>query len=134
MRAAIVSLCILLVTSSTTLASEIHETVKQGDQQKVRSLLRSNPALIESQDARGLRPLYFAVLANQTAIVRLLLEKGATIDNKNGQAGVTALHAAAGTGNKTLTKLLLGRGANPNVAVGGSRRFLLLRIGGTPTS
>src|SRR5262245_53161256 len=46
--------------------------------------------------------------------VRSLLDKGATINADNGH-GVTALYYAADQANVELAKLLLARGANPNI-------------------
>jgi ankyrin repeat protein len=47
------------------------------------------------QNERGIAPLGIAVGFNRTAIVSLLLEKGAQVDRRD-PAGNTALHYAAG--------------------------------------
>lgn len=65
-------------------------------------------------------PLSQAAWADRTAAARLLLERGAKVNQPGQPDGYTPLHWAASTEDRdpTLVKLLLERGANPNVGGG----------------
>jgi ankyrin repeat protein len=65
-------------------------------------------------------PLSHAAWAEQTAAARLLLDRGATVDQVNHFDSFTALHWAASTehSDTSLVKLLLQRGANPTLSGG----------------
>ena len=73
---------------------------------------------VEEQDTRpniaganGRRPLNWAALRNNTAMIELLLDAGAAIDATN-LSGFTALHHAAEGNALEALKLLIERGAN----------------------
>ena len=59
------------------------------------------------------RPLNTAAFARAHAVARVLLESGAD-PNGTGEAGYTALHAAAQNDDAELARLLLDHGADPN--------------------
>ena len=61
--------------------------------------------------------LVFASMCGQVDVVRLLLDQGTRIDaNPPGSHWTaTALHTAAGQGNRSVVELLLERGANPTI-------------------
>jgi ankyrin repeat protein len=65
-------------------------------------------------------PLSQAAWADRTAAARLLIERGAKVNQAGHQDGYTPLHWAASTENKdaALTKLLLDHGADPNLGGG----------------
>jgi class 3 adenylate cyclase len=64
---------------------------------------RSNP--------NGRRPLNYAAIRNDTAMISALLDAGANINSAN-LTGFTALHHAAEAGSKEAAVLLVARGAN----------------------
>ena len=68
-------------------------------------------------DNTGRPPLLWAVLWNNEKIVGAMLDRGAIIDQRAGtyDSNVTALILAAWTGKPTMVKILLQRGAKPNV-------------------
>ena len=71
-----------------------------------------NEADIEALDPQfGIDPLGWAALNGQTEAAKLLLEKGAKINNRH-KDGSTALHAAAFLGRTETVKLLLEKGAD----------------------
>lgn len=62
-------------------------------------------------------PIVEAAIANDTAMVAFLLDKGQDPNGKN-PSGITPLMAAAGNGNSAMVKLLLARGADVNAKSG----------------
>ena len=86
-----------------------------GDLDRVRAMLDQDPALIRTMRANGRRPLNGATEFRKTAMVRLLLERGA--DPAWPEAGAprgTALRLATVLNNRELVELLLAHGADPN--------------------
>ena len=59
-------------------------------------------------------PLHFAVLAGELDLVRLLLDRGASVDSKELRHGSTALHVAASRGQADVAQHLIERGAEVN--------------------
>ncbi|MDD4520194.1 MAG: ankyrin repeat domain-containing protein, partial [Alphaproteobacteria bacterium] len=105
----------LFHTSKTSSKSEInplHEAVKKGDIEKVKSLLDSGMDA-NTQDEDGLAPLHEANENRDKEIVALLLEAGANIDIEDND-GYTPLHYACANGAKEIVALLLEAGANVN--------------------
>jgi len=60
-------------------------------------------------------PLEDASLKGYDSIVSQLLDHGALVNHADGDSGVTPLYAAASFGKAAVVKLLLSRGANPNL-------------------
>src|SRR5262245_33424317 len=58
-------------------------------------------------------PLQHAILQRQTAVVRLLLDRGADLNRGAGPGSPAPLHLAAGDTDPTILKLLLAHGADP---------------------
>ncbi|RSM12328.1 hypothetical protein CEP52_002549 [Fusarium oligoseptatum] len=76
-------------------------------------------ANVAAQSSDGWAALYLAVYYKQPEVVRLLLEHGADVDQKNKDidwrrpmGGVTALHAAAEIGSEVMARLLIKAGAD----------------------
>jgi ankyrin repeat protein len=65
-------------------------------------------------------PLLWGVMGQDVALVTLLLDRGADV-NEASAAGSTSLHKAAVLGNAELTRLLLARGANVNARNSGGQ-------------
>jgi len=101
--------------------SSLHDACRDGDTERVRQLLEP----IDAQDERtvyrrievdekdlkdGRTALMWASLKGHTGVVRLLLDKGAAIDEKDWR-GDTALIKASENGHPEVVQLLLGKGA-----------------------
>lgn len=63
----------------------------------------------------GKVPLVLAVLNGNEELVKLLLDKGAQINERHPKDGTTALMWAANTGEKRLVQLLMDRGADLSI-------------------
>ena len=91
-----------------------------GDLNGVGELLDLAPELANAADPAcdiaRITPLMHAVFADQLAVARLLLERGATV----GVNSVRLVRAAANSGNAALTDLLLEHGADPTAIGPGS--------------
>jgi len=59
----------------------------------------------------GRRPLNYAAIRNDTAMITMLLDAGADINSTN-RSGFTPLHHAAEAGSKEAATLLIAKGAN----------------------
>jgi len=68
-------------------------------------------ATIESEEEYGQTPLSWAVQNGHGAVVKLLLDKGASIESKDEYYGQTPLGWAAETSYNVVVKLLLEKGA-----------------------
>ena len=66
--------------------------------------------LIDGRESDSTTPLLSAILAGNTASVRLLLEKGALVNTTKINMS-TPLHLAATNGDDNIVKLLLEKGA-----------------------
>lgn len=71
----------------------------------------------DAADDTGRTPLMWSVLWDDPTSVAALLDRGARIDRRAGEfdSEVTALILAAWTGKENIVKLLLARGADPDV-------------------
>jgi len=125
--------CAFFMTGATTIASAagIHSAAKRGKVAKVEALLEKKPTLLESRkgkyanrwtNTRDNTPLHIAAVYGRPKVVELLLQKGATVDARNG-GGYTPLHFAAMNKHREVAELLLAKGADPSAKQG---------IGGTP--
>lgn len=85
-----------------------------GDLSAVKNALENGSDLNALDSQFGIPPLGWAALNGQTAVVKLLLEKGANIKNRH-RDGSTALHGAAFLGRVETVKLLLEKGADINI-------------------
>ena len=66
------------------------------------------------REPNGRRPLNWAAIRNDTAMIRALLDAGANINSAN-RTGFTPLHHAAEAGSKEAAILLITNGANPSL-------------------
>lgn len=74
---------------------------------------KSNPALVNKIEGKGVTPLLSAVQLNRTDVSKSLIELGADINAKD-KDGWSALHFAAWNGNIDIAKVLLSKGLNPD--------------------
>jgi ankyrin repeat protein len=97
----------------------------QGDVAALENLLSANrssvnQALISSLSSDGWTPLHLAALFGRADAVRLLINKGADVAARSGNAMAnTALHAAAAGRASGVAKILIECGASPNTRQNG---------------
>src|SRR5262249_16040702 len=102
--------------------------LRNGDHQNFVRTLEQNPNSVNSKSTGGWTPLMYAALYGDGVAIRLLIDKGASVNSQN-HAGGTALMSATEDAEKT--KALLDHGANPNVRSGEGRTALLIAAGQT---
>lgn len=106
-------------------AQTLIETVKTGSMKNTKKVLAKKNVNVNETDAEGLTSLMVATIANDSAMVDLLLSKGAD-PNIAAKNGMTVLHAAAFHARDQIAPLLIAAGANPNAVDGKGRTPLLV--------
>ena len=102
---------LLAIESAPPGASMLHWAVDSGDVEQVRRVVAERPGLVNQQHSRGnLAPLHEAVDAGYTAIVQVLIDAGADLNNQRFD-GRTPLHMAVSRGSIDIVKALLAAGA-----------------------
>lgn len=93
-----------------------------GDRVHIAAALDAAPERIREARPWGKRPLSAAIEFGHDAIARLLLDRGADPNWREGSwaAHGFALHSASRLGNREMVELLLDRGADPNQSVDSS--------------
>ncbi|MBS1911588.1 MAG: ankyrin repeat domain-containing protein [Bacteroidetes bacterium] len=97
-------------TEEPTLIDYFVGAAARADEDTVREMLLENPGLLRLLDDEDRGLIVEAATTNRLATVRLMLNVGFDIA-ATGEAGATALHAAAWRGHRALVELLLDRGA-----------------------
>jgi ankyrin repeat protein len=77
--------------------------------------LLARGAGVNARNSTGATPLHDAALAGNADLARLLIEKGAQVDARDGESGATPLHHAASWGRAAVVRLLLEKGADPTL-------------------
>lgn len=85
--------------------------LKEGNEEKVREMIRQEPELLEWMDDIGLLPIHWAADRGHVAILRLLVEEGADINSLDLEEQ-TPLHYASCCGHVEAVKYLLSIGAD----------------------
>jgi ankyrin repeat protein len=98
-----------LTPPSAAVESELLRAVRQGDEGRVRTLLRSG-AGVDASTSSGWTPLMEAAQRGSTRLAGLLLDAGADPDARDRVHG-TALDVAERAGHAELARLLRARGA-----------------------
>jgi ankyrin repeat protein len=109
-------LILVAVAGSFLLAAqggEIHNAIDKLEIDKVRTLLKTQPELVNGRDQAGSTPLHHAVMFPSTNIVELLLASGAKVNEKD-TLGKTPLLWACSSGQQEIAKLLLDNKADVN--------------------
>ena len=87
------------------------EASKTGDNSQIISLLESG-SNIDTTDAYGMQPLHWSALWGHTAVVELLLDRGATGIDAPDKDGKHPLRFAAENGHTAMMITLIAHGAN----------------------
>ena len=106
-----------LLTGKMKNAPQSHNLWKasaDGNLSAIKNALENGSDLNALDPQFGIPPLGWAAISGQTKAVKLLLEKGAKIDDRH-RDGSTALHGAAFLGRAETVKLLLDKGADINI-------------------
>ena len=92
----------------------IIKAAKHNDVTALKSLLASDPNLIDARDTDGSTPLHCATWKGHVEAAEFLVASGADVNavNQNEHYGTTPLHAAAHANQPKIAKLLLDNGAN----------------------
>jgi len=103
---------IFTVSAWTNIAfcGEIHDAAKAGNLEQIKTLLRTNPFLIDIKGEYDLTPLVYACGYQNKAVIKFLLEQGAKVDTKPDPL----TEAVLGNADIEIVSLLLQKGANPN--------------------
>jgi cytohesin len=105
----------LFCTSAS--AGEIHQAIVQNNLSKVKSLLASDPKIIDSDDRRyGMPPLHLAINYGRTDIAKYLLKNAKPDVNKTSNYNYTPLHLAAMRNDGEMVDLILKRKPKINIA------------------
>jgi ankyrin repeat protein len=108
-----VLLVFFLIFTNIVLMDEIHEAVKDGNFENVKSLVDYNPTTVNAKDDRSCTSLHFAAETGHKEIAEFLLANGAVIDVSEINSN-TPLHYASMNGKAELAELLLTNGADIN--------------------
>jgi ankyrin repeat protein len=95
------------------MSQSLHAAVERGDVEQFQQLLRQGVNLNE-QDSRGRTAILAATHANNSTIVKILLEAGADIHLKDHMQDNPFLYAGA-EGRLEILKLLIAAGADTNL-------------------
>jgi ankyrin repeat protein len=102
--------------SEDVLAGEIHEAVKRGEIEKVKSILSAEPYLLDAPDILGHTPLSLSAIYAQWSIFHFLLESGANI-NIVTKSKSTVLHCICQHNKPDMLELSLKNGASSCLSV-----------------
>jgi uncharacterized protein len=101
---------------------DVFETCALGDTERLAAILDGDPGLVNAVAEDGFGPLGLASFFDHEPAVRLLLARGARVDqaSANGMR-VMPLHSAAAARSVTVARLLLAFGADPTLRDGEGR-------------
>lgn len=109
-------LCCFMATTSVFANEtfEICSAAYRGDIKEVERLINGNPGLIRAQSkVFGKMPIHYAAGIGNKDMVRFLLSRGATAEDRD-NFGTTPLHEAATYGKGEVVEYLLSSGGNVN--------------------
>ncbi|CAK9203158.1 unnamed protein product [Sphagnum troendelagicum] len=89
----------------------IEGAAHSGDVRRIQALLERG-APVNGDGASGYAPLHYASRNGHLQACRVLLQRGAVVDQRTRAGQATSLHRAAYTGHLDIVKLLLERGAD----------------------
>ena len=91
--------------------NELHNAAKVGSTERTVALLSNGSIDIDQQEPQGATPLMLAAYNGFLRVVRILLNKGASV-SIGGDDGVTALNLSAGEGHIAVSEALIKAGAD----------------------
>jgi len=106
-------LIVLFICFVILKGSEIHDAALKGNFDQVKTLITSNPGLLNIKGRSDKTPLHFAAQGGHGKIVEFLIVSGAEINCKN-VAAETPLHYAAAMGRFKVVTFLIEKGADIN--------------------
>ncbi|MBN1272910.1 MAG: ankyrin repeat domain-containing protein [Candidatus Aminicenantes bacterium] len=111
---------LLLGLFSFGFSQNIHRAVSEGNLEEVEALLKKNQILVNEEDARGCTPLFTAIIRRNQEMVKLLIQKGASV--RVGDSNLRApIHFAGFMNDPDMINLLLENGAVIDTsAIGGA--------------
>ncbi len=95
---------------ATAHASQIHDSVKAADIEKVSKLLKARDCAPDETDDDGWTPLHFAAVFGDKKIAALLIENGANV-NAQSKDGSSPLHLAVENNEFGLAEFLISKNA-----------------------
>ena len=100
-------------------SDKIYEAISQGDPTQLSAILQGHPEYLDFKTDYG-TPLYIAAENGNMDAAKLLLEKGAKINEKTRKVNgdFTALYAAAANDHRAVLELLIAKGADINLKTG----------------
>ena len=100
----------------TAPALNIFEAAATGQTARVRELLAANPSLVNAYAPDGFHPLGLAAFFGNETTVEALLQAGADVNQQSREAmKVSALHSAVAARRPDIARMILAKGANPNL-------------------
>lgn len=88
--------------------TSIHNACRQGDIDAVRAMIAADPAIVDTDDEHGWRPVFHAALWRHEPVVRLLIGSGADLAAHD---GYVMHYAGEVPNNKPIVSLLVQYGA-----------------------
>lgn len=113
--------CVRMLIAAGSKVPNVYAAVVLGDAGRLAEMLKREPELANARNRYGEPVLQMAADRGATDVLRVLLDANARIDavgrqtNRGISKEYTALHAAVEGGKTAAVKLLLERGADPNV-------------------
>ena len=108
---------VFLVYSHLTVAGEIHESIHEKNMEKIQTLVKEDPGIVNTKDENGILPLFLAIYvasySDRWDIVAFLINNGADLDITDKQ-GNTPLNLVIYWGKTNIAMLLVDNGADPN--------------------
>ncbi len=106
-----IGLTVFCVIGTFCLATDIHQTAKEGNLAKLKMLIGENPALANAKNEMQETPLHSAVSGGHLDIVDFLIAAGADVNAQDNQIR-TPLHLACYDGHRDIVEKLISYGAN----------------------
>lgn len=103
---------IILFAFTNIQGQTIFQAARNGNLERVKTLLDSSRTMVDLKDSGGRTPLFLAVYSKNLSVVRLLVENGADVNTASAHSG-NVMDFAIAVGEKTITDYLASKGAKP---------------------